>query len=257
MLKLNSKDLDLFKNNLIKKRATFKILSKRSEHIFVRDNVNLAKVESKNKVQIPFEAISLFSQVKKSINKKLKQQIKNSETFESIISTHPSQYFNRLLFYEMADGEEFYLIDVKHCYWRIAYLQGYIDRKTYESVIKNLDPKYKLWRNMSLSCIIAPKKVTYFVNGRDKGTIEEDTTIYKIVYSNIRFTAWNLFGRICDRIGKENVLGYNTDGIMVFHKDIPKVTSSLAQNRLKYTLKKCYKSDFNKFTTENGKDFKF
>lgn len=257
MLKLSVKDLDLFKNNLIKKRATFKIYSKRSEFIFYRDGIQFAKLEKKNKLEIPMDAISLFSQVKKCINKHLMHQLKNNTNIDIVESTHPSQYFNRLLFYEMADGEEFYLIDVKHCYWRIAYLKGYIDKKVYESVIKNIDPKFKLWRNMSLSCIIAPKRVQYYVNGRDKGLIEEDTTIYKIIYSNIRFTAWNLFGKICDRIGKENVLGYNTDGIMVFQKDIPKVTSSLAQNKLKYTLKKCYKSGFNKFTTENGKDFKF
>ena len=57
-------------------------------------------------------------------------------------------------------------------------------------------------------------------------------------------------------IGFENVLGYNTDGIMVFEKDVNRVTSTLARNKLQYTVKKCFKHSMNEYITEKGKVYK-
>lgn len=253
MLEYSRKDLDVLKNNLIKKRMSFKIITKRSEITYVRNGKEVAKLKGINRFGVSRDALSLFSNVKKSINKYI---INNLDNLEDVPNIYPSKYSNRMLYNEMSDGQEFYLIDVKHCYWRIAYLKGCIDKKLYESVIEHQDPAFKLWRNMSLSCIIAPKRVQIFKNGKEYPPIEEDTTLYKQVYSNIRFTAWNLFGRICDKIGKDFVIGYNTDGIMVFDNDVSKVTSTLARNKLQYTTKKCFKHSHNEYITEKGKIYK-
>lgn len=254
MIELGRKDLEIFKSNLISKRLTFKIVYKRSDACIVRSGKEVAKlVLSKNRIKISNEALSLFSHVKKSINKFI---MSNNLDIEEIYQFYPAKFFNRILFADLEKDAEFTLIDVKHCYWRIAYLKGYIDLKLYESVINNQDPQYKLWRNMSLSCIIAPKKVQIFKNGKEFPIIEEDNTLYKKIYGNIRFTAWNLFGSICEKIGRENVIGYNTDGIMVFNEDATRVTSTLARNKLQYTVKKCRKFSNDEYITEKGKIYK-
>ncbi len=253
MLEYSRQDLDVLRNNLIKKRMSFKIVYKRSEVTFIRNGKDIACLNRVNRFGISRDALGLFSNVKKSITKFITNNINNLEEVPNI---YPSKYSNRYLYNELSDGQEFYLIDVKHCYWRIAFLKGYIDKKLYESVIEHKDPTFKLWRNMSLSCIIAPKKVQIFKNGKEYPPIEEDMTLYKQVYSNIRFTAWNIFGKICDKIGKDYVIGYNTDGIMVFDNDVSKVTSTLARNKLQYTTKKCFKHSHNEYITEKGKIYK-
>ena len=253
MLEYSRQDLDVLRNNLIKKRMSFKIVYKRAEVTYIRNGKEVAKLKGINRFGISKDALSLFSNVKKSITKFITKEINNLEEIPNI---YPSKYSNRYLYDELPDREEFYLVDVKHCYWRIAFLKGYIDKSLYESVIEHQDPSFKLWRNMSLSCIIAGKKVQIFKNGKEYPAIEEDTTLYKQIYSNIRFTAWNIFGRICDKIGKDCVIGYNTDGIMVFKNDVPTVTSTLARNKLQYTIKKCFKHSHNEYITEKGKIYK-
>jgi len=250
MLEYSRQDLDVLRNNLIKKRMSFKIVYKRAEVTYIRNGKEVAKLKGINRFGISRDALSLFSNVKKSISKFITKELNNLEEIPNI---YPSKFSNRLLYDEMEDGQEFYLVDVKHCYWRIAYLKGYIDKNLYESVVEHKDPAFKLWRNMSLSCIIAPKKVQIFKNGKEYPPIEEDTTLYKQIYSNIRYTAWNIFGRICDKIGQDFVIGYNTDGIMVFDNDVSKVTSTLARNKLQYTTKKCFKHSHNEYITEKGK----
>lgn len=140
----------------------------------------------------------------------------------------------------MPEGTKFIYVDVKHCYWRIAYLMGYITPYFYEKILSS--PDMKLWRNMALSCIIAPKKVEHFKDGVSMGVISEDTRCYEQVYENIRFYAWNLFGRLCyEKIGKENCLGYFTDGIMIFPEDLSKVKTVLARHKLQYRVINCEK----------------
>jgi hypothetical protein len=255
MIELSRRDLEVYKKNLISRRLSFKLVTKRAETTLLKNGVEVARLKLNNnkRVKVKSEALSLFSSVKKSINKFI---VEKKLDIEEVPQIYPAKLSNRILYHELEDNDEFILIDVKHCYWRIAYLKGYISKSLYESVIEHQDPQFKLWRNMSLSCIIAPKKVQVFKNGREFPMIEEDTTLYKIIYSNIRFTAWNLFGSISEKIGFENVLGYNTDGIMVFEKDVNRVTSTLARNKLQYTVKKCFKHSMNEYITEKGKVYK-
>ena len=42
----------------------------------------------------------------------------------------------RLLFDSLPIGTRFYYADVKQCYWRIAYLKGYISEYFYKKVRK-------------------------------------------------------------------------------------------------------------------------
>ena len=244
MLELNFENLKQFKTNLLNRKIPFKIEKKRNEIIFVSNGKKIAKAESKNtishaKKDETINILSLFANVKKSINKYL---IKNDFNIQKLDKKYDSTFTNRILFDSLPKGTQFYYLDVKHCYWRIAYLNGYISENYYKKILEN--PDLKIYRNMALSCIIAPKSVEYYTNGELINVIEEDTSIYQTIYENIRYKAWNLFGSICfEKIGQEKTIGYYTDGIMVLSEDVPLVKAILTRNKLQYTITKCIKTN--------------
>ena len=59
---------------------------------------------------------------------------------------------------------------------------------------------------MALSCIIAPKSVEYYKDGKLVNVIQENTDVYQTIYENIRFKAWNLFGKICYKTKKAGAI---------------------------------------------------
>lgn len=254
MIELTINDLDIYKSNLCRRKQSFVIEKKRSElNIFqhgkkiakFRANNSLSHLERKDSKHI----LNLFASVKKSINKYL---MDSNFKVKIVDKKYDSTFSNKLLFRSIANNSTFYYLDVKHCYWRIAYLKGYISEYFYLKVLEN--PDLKIFRNMALSCIIAPKSKDYYSNGEFLWSIEEDTSIYNDVYESIRFTAWNIFGSLThEKIGKEKTIGYFTDGIMVFQEDLPLVRSVMARNKLQYNIVKCIKvSDKEYFNTDTN-----
>jgi hypothetical protein len=69
MLEYSRQDLDVLRNNLIKKRMSFKIVYKRAEVTYIRNGKEVAKLKGINRFGISKDALSLFSNVKKSITK--------------------------------------------------------------------------------------------------------------------------------------------------------------------------------------------
>lgn len=257
MLEFETKDLEIYKYNLCKRKKTFQIEYKRNERHILVNGKKVAKLKQRNSIS-PLEkedsqkVLNLFASVKKSVNSYL---LKNNFSFQKIQKKYDSSFRNSVLFKTMPTGTKFVYVDVKHCYWRIAFLMGYISPYFYEKILSS--PDMKLWRNMALSCIIAPRKVEHFKDGVSMGVISEDTKCYEQVYENIRFFAWNLFGRLCfEKIGKENCLGYFTDGIMIFPEDLPKVKTVLARNKLQYRIIDCEKVSNKEFVDLDSGDIR-
>jgi hypothetical protein len=242
MLELDFNDVEKFKENLVGRKLTFRVERKRNEMAFLVNGKKIAKANQRNSVntsanQNSKSILNIFATVKKSINKYLE---KNNFEVEKKQKIYESSFLNRILFDELKNGTTFYYIDVKHCYWRIAFLNGYISESYYNKILK--DPDMKLFRNMALSCIIAPRIMDYYKKGNFINTIQEDTQLYQDIYENIRFTAWNIFGKLCfEKIGKENTIGYFTDGIMVFEKDVNLVKTTLSRAKLQFKVVKCIK----------------
>ena len=257
MLELNTNNINKFKENLLKRQISFNVEKKRNEILFVSNGKKIAKVESKNslsfsKAESNHQILNLFANVKKSINKYL---VKQNFSFEKIDKEYDSSFTNRILFDYLPIGTQFYYIDVKHCYWRIAFLNGYISEKYYKKILEN--PDLKIYRNMALSCIIAPKSVEYYKDGVLINHIEEDTSIYKTVYENIRYKAWNTFGKLCfEKIGKDKTIGYYTDGIMVLQEDVDTVKSTLTRNRFQYRVIKCIKTKHRQWMNCDTNEFR-
>ena len=255
MIQLNFSDLDTYKDNLIKRKKSFVVQKKRNEMNILLDGKRIAKFKNNNSIshlqKDESKAIlNLFSSVKKSINKHL---VDSDFNVKIIPKKYDSTYSNKILFDELPIGTDFFYIDVKHCYWRIAYLKGYISEYFYLKVLEN--PELKIFRNMALSCIIAPKRVDYYQDGEFLWQIEEDTSIYNDIYESIRFTAWNIFGNLTfNKIGKEKTIGYFTDGIMIFKEDIPIVRTVLARNQLQYKIVKCTKVEHRMYHNDDTND---
>jgi hypothetical protein len=257
MLELNFENLKQFKENLLNRKIPFTIEKKRNEVVFVSNGKRIAKAESKNTISHANKdetrnILSLFANVKKSINKHL---VENGLEINKIEKKYDSTFTNRLLFDSLPIGTSFYYLDVKHCYWRIAYLNGYISENYYKKILEN--PDLKIYRNMALSCIIAHKTIEYYENGQLTNIIEEDTGIYHTIYENIRFKAWNLFGSLCfEKIGKEKTIGYYTDGIMVLLDNVATVKTTLTRNKLQYTITKCIKTNHRQWMNCDTNEFR-
>ena len=157
-------DVEKFKENLVNRKLTFVIERKRNETAFIVNGKKVAKANKRNSINTTRtndsnKVLNIFASVKKSINRYLE---KNEFQFPKKVKNYDSSFVNRGLFNSLQNGTPFYYIDVKHCYWRIAYLNGYISQNYYEKILK--DPEMKLYRNMALSCIIAPRIMDYYKN---------------------------------------------------------------------------------------------
>lgn len=248
MIVMDIDNLDTYITNLKKRKKTFNIEKKRSELNVVISGKKIAKFKNKNAVESVDKKdnksiLNIFSSVKKSINRYI---IDNDFKISSVDKKHESSFTNRRLFDSLPYGTEFYYVDVKHCYWRIAYLNGYISEYYYNKVLEN--PDLKIFRNMALACIIAPKKVEYYIDGKHIWTIQEDTRLYEKIYENIRFTSWNIFGQLTyKKIGTDKTIGYFTDGIMIFKEDLPTVRTTLSRYKLKFNIVKCIKKNYREY----------
>lgn len=248
MLELNRVDFQIYKDNLNLRSKKFTIERKRGERLVVVNGKKVAKYSKNNSISYlkrdeSKQILSLFASVKKSVNNYI---VKQDFTIDRIEKKYNSVFANRTLFDAIDKETVFYYVDVKHCYWRIAYLFDIISEYYYNKILKK--PDLKLYRNMALACIIAPREKEYYQNGENIMTIKEDVRIFNIIYENIRHYAWNIFGSLCyERIGKENCIGYFTDGIMIFPDDVKKVSTVLARRKLKFRVQQCKKIGYREY----------
>lgn len=241
MLKLDSKDFRAYIRQLEDNNASFVLEKKRlvsnliigGKYFALSKNKNHAAKENKKKKEV----ITLFGMVAKNISKYI---IKNNLTIKQIKQKHESSYTNKEKYRRMKQGATFYYIDIAHCFWRIAFLKGYISENLYKNVLKRNG--LKTYRNMALACIVAPKSREYYDNGKKILDITEDKSHYRIIYDNIRFTSYNTMGNIASKIQKY-VIGYRTDGIMATRPSVNVIKKELSDAGFDFKVVKCFKID--------------
>ncbi len=195
-------------------------------------------------------AVPLISQVKRQLNIYLK---KTGNDLPIIEQKHSSVFRNRIAWDKLPEETELKYIDINHCYWRIAYQQGFISENFYKSTLKKKISK--LYRNIALASVIAGRKRTYFVRGVENHYIEENTDIYKTAYTNIRYTASNLLGEIA-----QNIEGYcynfRVDGMLVHPDYVDYVAKVFKSKDLPFTITDCQKiSPTHYYNGETEKQF--
>lgn len=253
MLQLETKDfkgyikeLKVSKSKFIieKKRTVSSLLMGGKYFALSRNRNHIAKDENKK------EIISLFAQVAKSITKFI---MNSGLMIEEIHQIHPSSGTSRMKYAKMKVGAEFYYVDVAHCFWRIAFLKGYITPKLYQNILNK--PELKIYRNMALACIVASRSREYVEDGVTVLEVSEERTLFKMIYNNIRFTSYNVMGGIAEEV-ENNFIAYRTDGIMVTKPAVKKVGELLKEQGFDYTVTPCFKIDDGYYYFGKGKKIK-
>lgn len=107
--------------------------------------------------------------------------------------------------------------DLDHAFWRIAYVKGYITKKTYE---KGLPASGKAIRLASLSVLGRTKKFDKYVDGVLVDNIiikKPDTTLQK-VYVDIRYSCYYMMYEL-SQILKDDFESWKTD--CIYYRDTP------------------------------------
>lgn len=158
-------------------------------------------------------------------------------------------YTNRLLYSELPKTTEFYIIDLRHAYWRIAYLKGLISENLYMSQIAKKESK--LFRNMALACTMAARKRSYYLNGEMVYEVTESCKPYETLYTNIRHICYNAVGD-CHRALPEQVFAYRVDAVYVLPEGLEKAKKILQNKGLRIKTIACHKVNDEYYADENG-----
>lgn len=107
-------------------------------------------------------------------------------------------------------------VDLDHAYWRVAYLKGYIQKKTYE---KGLASKhYKAIRLSALSSLGRKKVYDVYVQGDFKHQEVVGEIPYLVdLYNDIRYTTFSIMKEVADLLG-EDFYCWRTD--CIYFKDL-------------------------------------
>lgn len=247
MLTCSSELFDNNINNLTVLGKRFIVEQKRNNEKIILNGKYIAKRVEKNHLsnisgKEKKTIVTMIGNVKKQV---MSHIIKSNFDVEIIDRYSSSTYINRHLLSDLKKGTRFILVDVNHCYWRIAYLLGYISKNFYKKTYRKKHLKYH--RNIALACIVAPTERTYHGYHQQPYTITEENSLFRQVYKNICHTAWNIMWEIAQEIGPENCLGYRTDGIMVFPGHTAVVKKILRRNKLTFSEKACGLIDQSKY----------
>jgi hypothetical protein len=201
-------NVDRFFNNLIKGKGNFLVRFGTECNELIFDNVhNVFATKNKN---FPPEFICLFNMVKTDVKKFLKVNPIVNEPIKVNVTQYNYGY--------KENDDKLTATDLDHAFWRIAYVKGYISKKTY---IKGLDSKAKAIRLASLSVLGREKKFDKYIDGVHKGTItytEPDETLKK-VFVDIRFSCYYMMYELSE-ILKDDFDCYKTD--CIYYRDTPK-----------------------------------
>lgn len=211
----NKKDIDIHKKNLINKGMTFSIIDKSGNRSIFVDKKPMIVMTSKSKEIAKYfgkkKAGGAIHYIHKDIWSRLLQ-----ERFElkELKAEYPSQDHNADLFESLPIGTELAYIDINHCYWRVAYLLGYISKRIYDKYKD--DAEMKLARNIALSTLASTKKKHSYFYGRFNNTTHCDSYHLPLMYKNIRYFTYNTLGEIAVSI-PDGCVSYRTDGIIVLN----------------------------------------
>jgi hypothetical protein len=192
------------------------------------------------------EARKLLASVRASITRYIK---KHDFNVSAIKKEYPVVFTNRLFWDSIPPQTEFYIIDGKHAYWRIAFILGYIPKKMYEKYAEN--KAMKTARNISLAILNSRHKKEFFLRDSKTHEIECDTSLYNQVYNNIRHYSYNLCGEIRNLLD-DACFAYRTDGVFLLKPGLARAKKIFEKHNLLYKIEKCVKIDAKYYSTADG-----
>jgi hypothetical protein len=174
---------------------------------------------------------------------------KNLGTIPVVERSHPVFYTNKELWNLLPVNTSFYLIDANHCYWRIAFILGYITKGLYLKYCDNQD--YKTLRNIALAILNTGIRREYYHFGLKTHEIDCDVRDYRQIYTNIRHYAYNNSGEVRMTVQKY-CIAYRVDGVYLLPQGIAKARRVFEKNNLLYKTARCIKIDDKNYSTQDG-----
>lgn len=242
MRPLSYSSLNAYLQNVAYGGRAYRIMQRHSSaKVFVGTNLIMRGDSKPKKPQskITGAQLNLFAQVQKNVEKYI---IAKQNDIEKVnLNYNRGSVNNRELWQKLRIGQEFYYLDANHCFWRIAYLKGYITEALYQRANDNKDLKQT--RNKALSCITSPTKMSYFNNeGKAIYTIVESRNLYQQIYDNIRFTSYNIVAEIYHKL-PGTAIGYRIDAVIVLKEGLQQVKDFFEHHGLPYDADLCMKKD--------------
>jgi hypothetical protein len=240
MRKVNDDTFNKYVLQLSDNKQTFIVCRKRNtSSIMIRGRHTVLKkgngITKKNKEENNTQIIPLIAQVAKNVNQYI---VNNNFEVSPVKQIHSSSLTDRDKWREIEVGGKFDYIDIAHCFWQIAHQQNYISKTLYSKTLEK--PELKIFRNIALACIVAPKIREYYIKGVKINEIQEDKRLHAIIYNNIRYISYNLMGELAELVGK-SFISYRTDGIMVNKKATRIVKRILKEQCFEYRVEECVK----------------
>lgn len=248
MITLKSKEsFDIVLKN-VGTKMPYSIQTQGSRKTVIARGVEVA--EYFNGYRIPelkkMSALSLISSVKRSALKYIASKDFHIPKIEQIYS---SIYTDPKIWVNINDGGQFYIVDAKHCFWRIAYNMGVINEQTYRKHCDN--PDSKVIRNIALAVLESDRKREYFIEKELIAEIHCDNTLLKQIYENIRFASYNMCGEIHELI-PDYCFAYRTDAVFVLPEGVKAAKKVFRKNNMLIKLEKCTKVTADTYCNDNG-----
>ena len=200
---VKSKSADALVKSLIKKKLSFSVREASECTEILLDNTHFVFASQTN---FPKNKIYLFNNVKIQVQK----WIKNNEVFLP-------EELNSIKYNYDYDTEIGTMAgtDLNHAYWRIAYLYGMINEKTY---ISGLDTECKALRLATLSVLGREKSFVAYENGNKlKSYISQKENVdLKNVFKFIRLTCFTFMKEASELVG-DDFFAWKTD--CIYYRD--------------------------------------
>ena len=176
--------------NLVKNKANFDLRKSSECTEVILDDLHIVFAPQRN---FPKKKIYLFNTVKMQVVKWLKNNnIDMPENVNSIEYNYD---------YDIEDGV-LAGTDINHAYWRIAYIKGLINEKTY---IQGLDSDCKALRLATLSVLGREKRFDKYKRGQlEKSFISQKENVeLKNVFKFIRLSCFNYMKEASNLLGND------------------------------------------------------
>ncbi|GAH58520.1 unnamed protein product [marine sediment metagenome] len=245
--------IDAIKSNMIAQNKTFVIEKKSGNRSILMNGSRFTSQQKKPYMKKVNSRTgrSVIGNVRKCVNNYIRS---NNFDIPAVELIYPPTASHKDRFKALSVDHEFYYVDLKHCYWRIAHLMGILPINLYNNYKDN--GEHKLTRNIALSTLTTQPTREYYINGSLVNTITSANDHYQIIYKNIRYTAYNTMGLIAEKLDTLT-LGYQIDGIYVLKDGLDQVRRILKNKNFLYRVINCVKIDNKQFACDDEiKDFR-
>ncbi len=246
-------------NHLIPEKRTFILMKDKSRQRVIWDEKkNYGAFWRKELSKTEQKCMWIFASVRRSCRKWLEDN-GHVKPLEEVYSGTVKNW-GRIE--KLGSGETFYATDINHCYWRVAFIEGYLNEKLYIKLIPPDNVEFtpeekekwdvlKLFRNKSLACIKGVSETIHYKKGKLLKTVYKGEPELDVMYSDIRNKAYKIMDGARKLCG-DGFLMYKTDCVYYESKYKSIVENHLAECNVMFKTNECITLDEKHFIQEDS-----